>query len=410
MKRILISMFIVILALCTISCQKIIEYASLSLIIKENNFSDAYVIFTESDTRLPIDYNDLKEQDFYKNIMNSMAEPTDVLPEMMPFWSLIICSDDSKLQIDDLGSLFAKYEDKWYKIKCSNEDRIALKDYLPISQNCEEGHIFDEGIVVFEVPGSGDKELIQTCIRCGKEKSTIVEAGVKYKLTVTGSTDVLLESLNEEYHPGFMMEIKTAVLYDADIEIYANGEKLKKTHYDSDYWGYNFEMPKEDVTIEIKVVDGWKQDLYIDLEVTTYVDNDNYGYDGVIKCHGFQSFDGFCQEYFSEEAYYVIDNYDKWLTIYTNLTGREVEPIPREDAEELYQEKLQILIKRMASASNYIKVNYQFGLVSNKLIISFPYENIGGDEAIFPCIDMVEVSRDLLPYILETLQESKRNH
>lgn len=409
MKKVLVSIFLITLSLSMMGCVRIFEYAALSTLTKDENFNNAYVKSEVLDERTILDYDDLREQNFYKNIMNAMAEPTDVLPEMIPAWSLIISCDNSTLQIDYLDSLYAKYKDKWYKIKCSAEDIIALNDYLPINHNCEESHKWDEG-VIFEVPGSYDKELIQTCLRCGETKSTIIEPGVKYKLTVIGDTDLLMESLSGEYHPDFMIEIKTHVLLDADIEIYANGEKLKKTHYDSDYWGYTLEMPNQDVTIEIKVIDGWKQDPYIDLEVTTYVENDNYGYSGVIKCQGFQSFDDFCQEYFPEDAYYVIDNYDKWLTIYTNLTGREVEPISGEVAEELYQKKVQILIKRMASASNYIKVSYQFDLVSNKLIVSFPYENAGGDEAIFPCIDMVEVPRDLLPYILETLKESKRNH
>ena len=78
---------------------------------------------------------------------------------------------------------------------------------------------------------------------------------------------------------------------------------IKKTHYDSDYWGYTLEMPNQDVTIEIKVVDGWKVNPYINLEVTTYVENDSYDYEGVIKCQGFQSFADFCQEYFLEKNY-----------------------------------------------------------------------------------------------------------
>ena len=60
------------------------------------------------------------------------------------------------------------------------------------------------------------------------------------------------------------------------------------------------------------------------------------------------------------------------------------------------------MIKREANASNYIKVSYQFDFVNNKLIVSFPYEDSLGDEAIFTCIDMLEVPRELLPYVLET--------
>ncbi len=402
MKKILASIFLITLSIGMIGCVTIYEYVSLSVLTKDENFNSAYVEIEMLDVKPIIDYNDLKEQVFYKNIMNSTAEPVDVLPEMIPTWSLIISSDESTLQFDNLGSLYAKYNEKWYKIKCATSDREALNNYLPY--NCEEDHKWDEG-TIYEVPGSYDKELIQTCLRCGQTKSTIIEKGVKYNLTIIGDTDLLIESLSEEYHPGFMIEIKTHVLYDADIEIYANGEKLKKTHYDSDYWGYTLEMLNQDVTIEIKVVDGWKQDTYIDLEVTTYVENDDYDYVGVIKCQGFQTFADFCQEYFLEKDYYVIDNYGKWMTIYTNLTGREIEPISGETAEQIYQEGVQILIKREAIASNYIKANYQFDLGNNKLIVSFPYEDSLGDEALFPCLDMVEVPKELLSYILETFEK-----
>ncbi len=399
MKKILASIFLIVLFLGMVSCVTIFEYTSLSVLTKDENFTNAYLEVEMLDDKLLVDYNDLKEQNFYKNMMNSTVEVTDVLPEMIPTWSLMINSDNSTLRIDYLGSLYANYQDKWYKIKCDTTDLVTLNNYLPI--NCEGDHKWDEGVVNY-IPGSMDKELIQTCLRCSETKSTIIEKGVKYKLTVIGDMDLLMDPLSEEYHPGLMIEIKTHVLYDADIEIYANGERLKKTHYDSDYWGYTLEMPNQDVTIEIKVVDGWKEDPYIDLEVTTYVENDNYDYAGVIECHGFQSFTDFCQEYFPVEDYYVIDNYDKWMTIYTNLTGREIEPISGEAAEELYQEKVQIIIKRIARASNYIKVSYQFDLGNNRLIASFPYKDSLGDEAIFTCIDMLEVPRELLSYVLET--------
>ena len=93
------------------------------------------------------------------------------------------------------------------------------------------------------------------------------------------------------------------------------------------------------------------------------------------------------------------------MTIYTNLTGREVEPISGEVAEEIYREKVQIIVKRIANASNYIKANYQFDLANNELVVSFPYKDSIGDEANFICIDMIEIPRELLTHILETLEK-----
>ncbi len=78
---------------------------------------------------------------------------------------------------------------------------------------------------------------------------------------------------------GDSVEIKTSVLYDADILIYVDGQTIEKSHYDSDYWGYLFEMPDKDVTVTMEIVDGWKDkepevietDVYLE-ESMTYAD------------------------------------------------------------------------------------------------------------------------------------------
>ena len=56
--------------------------------------------------------------------------------------------------------------------------------------------------------------------------------------------------------PGETVEIKTAVWYDTDIMIFADGEALEKTHFDSDYWGYTLIMPDHDVTITVAFSSG----------------------------------------------------------------------------------------------------------------------------------------------------------
>ncbi len=48
---------------------------------------------------------------------------------------------------------------------------------------------------------------------------------------------------------GDIIEIRTAVLFDADIHVYVDGQEIRKTHDDSDYWGYSFIMPDNDVLV-----------------------------------------------------------------------------------------------------------------------------------------------------------------
>ena len=56
-------------------------------------------------------------------------------------------------------------------------------------------------------------------------------------------------SMPSEAAAGETVEIRTAILFDADIHVYVDGLEIDKTHYDSDYWGYTFIMPEKDVLV-----------------------------------------------------------------------------------------------------------------------------------------------------------------
>ena len=57
----------------------------------------------------------------------------------------------------------------------------------------------------------------------------------------------------EDAEMGEIVEIRTSVICDADIDVYFDGMKLVKTHYDSDYWGYSFVMPCRNVKVRVVV-------------------------------------------------------------------------------------------------------------------------------------------------------------
>ncbi len=59
-------------------------------------------------------------------------------------------------------------------------------------------------------------------------------------------------SLPESAKAGETVEIKTEVLMDADIYLFVEGTEIKKTHSDSDYWGYTFVMPDHGVKVTAK--------------------------------------------------------------------------------------------------------------------------------------------------------------
>ena len=145
MKKILVSMFLLVFGLCLVGCETIVEYASLSSITKDEEFTSAYLSSVNGDAQvLPVDFDDLKEKEFYKNIMNSSAKPTDVLPEVVPMWSLVIKSDSNQLVIDNLGNLYAEFNDNWYHILCSENDYVALDEFLfPTDSNLTIADLID---------------------------------------------------------------------------------------------------------------------------------------------------------------------------------------------------------------------------------------------------------------------------
>ena len=145
MKKILVSMFLLVFGLCLAGCETIVEYTSLSLITKDEEFTSAYLSSVNGDAQvLPVDFEDLKEKNFYKNIMNSSAKPTDVLPEVVPMWSLVIKSDSNQLVIDNFGNLYAEFNDNWYHILCSENDYVALNEFLfPTDSNLTIADLID---------------------------------------------------------------------------------------------------------------------------------------------------------------------------------------------------------------------------------------------------------------------------
>lgn len=71
-----------------------------------------------------------------------------------------------------------------------------------------------------------------------------------YSLTVEGDKTVLVEKFKNYYEAKETIKFKTYIIYDADLLVYLNGEKLIQTDYDSKYWTYSFKMPEKNSTIE----------------------------------------------------------------------------------------------------------------------------------------------------------------
>ena len=79
--------------------------------------------------------------------------------------------------------------------------------------------------------------------------STSADSGYHIEYALGDEFTDIFTDMPSEAFPGDTVELRTAILYDADIHVYADGQEIGKTHYDSDYWGYSFIMPEKDVLI-----------------------------------------------------------------------------------------------------------------------------------------------------------------
>ena len=53
------------------------------------------------------------------------------------------------------------------------------------------------------------------------------------------------------YRAGTVVEIKAYPVTDVSLHVFVNDEQIPMSHFDSDYWGYEFVMPEENVTIHL---------------------------------------------------------------------------------------------------------------------------------------------------------------
>lgn len=83
-----------------------------------------------------------------------------------------------------------------------------------------------------------------------------------YSVTVTGSADHLGQPLLPFYKAGDTVQIKLHKVICAGIYVYLNNGTLSSVGYDDKYTYYEFEMPKEDVTVHITFDPFYGRDKY----------------------------------------------------------------------------------------------------------------------------------------------------
>jgi len=100
-----------------------------------------------------------------------------------------------------------------------------------------------------------------------------------YSVTVTGSTDHLGQQLLPFYKAGDTVQIKLHNITCAGLYVYLDNGTLSYVGYDDKYTYYEFEMPKEDVTVHITFDPFYGRDNYTFDELIywiEFIDNSIY--------------------------------------------------------------------------------------------------------------------------------------
>ena len=86
--------------------------------------------------------------------------------------------------------------------------------------------------------------------------------GNYYSVKVTGDKDSLMQPIMPFYQSGTVVEIKAHPVTDVSLRVFVNGNEIPMSHYDSDYWGFEFVMPEENVTIHLTYDQFYGKDNY----------------------------------------------------------------------------------------------------------------------------------------------------
>lgn len=214
----------------------------------------------------------------------------------------------------------------------------------------------------------------------------------KYYLFIDDEIGYIINELDYFYYQGDEIVIQTDILTDVGLELYVNGEfHSTQTAVETNngyIWEYYLTMPKEDVVISFKVVDGFLP-YYKPLDTITFA-NDDYNYKNVYNPAGslLEYKDYFLQKYNLNlnEDVVVVEDYYAFSEIYEILMG---EPYLHDLTPE---EFVWILVYRLAGGSQFISIDYYF--YDTFIGYKYPYGKAAGDTAMFSCLDVVTILKE----------------
>lgn len=194
---------------------------TLNKLIKGREITNALHSCSSLDCESKIDFEELKKQQFYNNIMNAKLKKINVLPDKLPKWTLFLYNDTDEIEIKYMDVLYAKYDESYYTIKCLDADIEALDNY-------------------------------------------VTAHNYKYKLIVENEMPRIVEDLKDEYEAGEEVEIKYnrfSNLLFTGLYAFLNGKLIGKVDESNTV---KFIMPASDSVLTLSITD----DNIYKLEVT----------------------------------------------------------------------------------------------------------------------------------------------
>ena len=234
-------------------------------------------------------------------------------------------------------------------------------------------------------------------------------------------TEKNFEFVNNKYNNIEYIKLESILgFFDGNPGFYINNEldvEKLETNYDAYYY-------------ELNVKDDFHQGTYIfkyDNELLLF--EANYNVNGDIKKYtiwfGYKlikqeyitlatetfeveqsEYDYICGSYNIEfnQLYYVIDNYERYLQLYSLVSRKDKEPLDKESGEQMFKDKVIICYPRIVSGSrDFIPVEYRY--YENTSEIKFNWVNIKDgpypDVEVAYCFDFVEVPKDIFNKIVK---------
>ena len=97
-----------------------------------------------------------------------------------------------------------------------------------------------------------------------------------YTVKVTGDISALITPIMPIYRAGSLVKIKAYPVTDISLHVFVNGDEISMSHFDSDYWGFEFIMPEENITIHLTYNQFYGRDEYAfnDLHPLNFMKNE----------------------------------------------------------------------------------------------------------------------------------------